>query len=263
MIVRIESDRWGHEVRASQSLRYKFIKDLTLQNFEITSKNDIYDCACSNNYFLGLLSEKYSFNMYGSDIEIDALNEAVDKYKNASFVISRLPKLPFSQNKFDLIFALEVLYYLDPHDYSETILGLYSKLKAGGILIVSSPDSFSRQHNEKKMISDQISSSNISIIEYKIELAGAVIIDMNLIKILKIARKLGCLEVSHTTGFLDSQINIPSAFKWIARILITPILSIVIFLLGNKFFIRNFGLLINLFLKNRVSHSVFLIKKSN
>ncbi len=73
-----------------------------------------------------------------SEYVINSNNERYKDFKdNIEFNWGKLPKLEYESNKFNVILALEVLYYLERNDQVKAIGEIYRCLKNGGHLIIS------------------------------------------------------------------------------------------------------------------------------
>ncbi|MDA0232419.1 MAG: class I SAM-dependent methyltransferase [Chloroflexi bacterium] len=128
--------RWDHasygefmHVGANQT-----IFRIVLQGLEITPDTKILDTACAVGGNARWLASLYGCQVYGNDIDADALAVAMDlaEIENISdlctFVEARADNLPFDDGMFDLVISTDVF------DIAEVI----RVLKPGGHFVVSS-----------------------------------------------------------------------------------------------------------------------------
>jgi len=131
------NEPWSISIRESQKYRFKQYFKL-LNNHNIKSNNCL-DVGCSLGQFtINLLS--LSLKVIGVDISKDAIIKCNSQYKNIKniqFEFGKLPKLSYSNNSFDLITCLEVLYYLSDNDKRVAILELYRVLDKKGYILFS------------------------------------------------------------------------------------------------------------------------------
>lgn len=108
----------------------KFIKN---------KSGDILDVGIGYGHLEQLLTkEKSALKLYGVDISKVSVNNATEKYKGI-FLQAKAQKLPFSNSKFDVAVALDVLEHLSSSDCKLALKEVYRVMKKGSVLIVSVP----------------------------------------------------------------------------------------------------------------------------
>lgn len=95
----------------------------------------ILDYGCGEAQMARRLAE-YN-DVYGVDISLDLLNEASKSGLIVSEVDLDRQKLPYTEEKFDLVYAFDVLEHL--YQLDDAIDEVYRTLKYGGILMVTVP----------------------------------------------------------------------------------------------------------------------------
>ena len=147
-------DRWGHRWRATQKLRYEETINFIKSKIDVYKNYDILDIGCSHGDFTKIIAETFiNSNIFASDIAEIAIKMAKRYVGKGNYEVCELPDLPFKGKKFDIIFAIEVLYYLDEKDRYKSIENIYKKLKDGGYFIFSSViDDGSRYFSENEAI---------------------------------------------------------------------------------------------------------------
>jgi len=128
---------WGISRRASQKHRYITCMKI-LKNYSDNYKS-ILDIGCSQGQFTILLKEVAS-EITAIDICDTAVQRAKEnfrEYKNIKFEVGNLKSLKYGHDSFDLITALEVLYYLKNEDRTAALKEVKRVLKSGGYLLIS------------------------------------------------------------------------------------------------------------------------------
>ena len=130
-------DRWGHRWRGSQKFRHKLCLGLIK---EIVKKNNlaILDIGCALGDFTTMVHYLNPTNkIYGIDISQRAVDYVSGKYPWLQAKVGALPAIPFSDESFDLVVALEVLYYLNVKEREKAVRDIKRVLKDGGYLFLS------------------------------------------------------------------------------------------------------------------------------
>lgn len=101
----------------------------------INKKAKILDVGCGDGCGLLWFKNNFYYNVYGCDIDF----EKVSRAKKAGFPISVIDmhNIPFTNNKFDVIYASHVLEHA--HDPITVIYEFHRILKSEGILIIVVP----------------------------------------------------------------------------------------------------------------------------
>ena len=128
---------WHISFRASQQYRY----NTYLQMLKQFSDNygSMLDIGCSQGQFTISLQDIAS-SVIAIDISKLAIQRAKKKYsdyKKIRFEVGNLPLLKYNNEQFDLVLALEVLYYLEKEDRVESLKEIKRVLKKDGFLLIS------------------------------------------------------------------------------------------------------------------------------
>lgn len=137
-----DKDPWGHDWRASQKTRYNAAIRL-LETNQITSCNSILDIGCAlGDFTLPLQNTTGAKNVLGVDISDLAIQKCKNIYPQYDWAVSQLPSLNLGGTlspvgHFDLISALEVIYYTAPSEITQSIQRISDLLSPGGYLLIS------------------------------------------------------------------------------------------------------------------------------
>ncbi|MDO8340706.1 MAG: class I SAM-dependent methyltransferase, partial [Candidatus Woesebacteria bacterium] len=83
-------------------------------------------------------------SLYGIDISDFAVNSAKNKFKGI-FKKANIYKIPYNNNSFDCVLALDILEHLEPAKIQTALLEIKRVLKGDGLFIVSVPLNESRK----------------------------------------------------------------------------------------------------------------------
>ncbi len=123
-----KNDKWGHQYRATQQIRLN--KSFNLINKYLKTNMKISDVCCGLGDFLGRFKNK---NTFGFDISQNAITKARYLYPDIDFMQNELPNIP---NNYDVIIALECIYYIN---VKEASVNIYNALNKSGLFLVSVP----------------------------------------------------------------------------------------------------------------------------
>jgi ubiquinone/menaquinone biosynthesis C-methylase UbiE len=99
---------------------------------------DILEVACGSGQGLGLINS-YANTLSAGDYSPEVLKTAIDYYKNRiSLKVFDAQKMPFGDNKFDVIIIFEAVYYLP--DFVEFLNECKRVLKDKGKILISMPN---------------------------------------------------------------------------------------------------------------------------
>jgi SAM-dependent methyltransferase len=100
---------------------------------------DVLDCACGEGYGSHLLADA-ARSVVGVDVDPRAVEHARRRYSadHLSFEQADALKLPFEDDRFDVVVSFETLEHLAEHD--ELLAGFRRVLRPDGVLLLSSPD---------------------------------------------------------------------------------------------------------------------------
>jgi len=135
-----KSDPWGSDWRASQQYRYELYEKILSEEKNIVYSK-ILDIGCSLGDFT--IREQKIFKpkeLWGIDTSSVAISKARNKYPSCkiNFKEVALPDLSFfKDDEFDLITALEVIYYLDRENRIRALSEIKRVLKPGKFLLIS------------------------------------------------------------------------------------------------------------------------------
>ena len=122
--------------RLKSVLLDKFIKFYKYQNYKIL------DFGCGEGANVMFFNKKYGFIPYGVDISSASINvckKKTKKFKKNFKIIDPKPseKLNLFNEKFDLVIAIQSLYYMSDKDLQICLKCLYNHLKPGGMIFAS------------------------------------------------------------------------------------------------------------------------------
>lgn len=133
----------GSEERFIPGISSQRIFDDHKARYDFASKyiqqKDVLDIACGSGFGSHLMATSGARSVFGADIDFETIACAQKKYqaKNLSFYQRDISKLTFS-DVFDVIVSFETIEHI--HSYEDTMLRLYSALRKGGMLIISTPN---------------------------------------------------------------------------------------------------------------------------
>lgn len=133
-----KTDPWGHDWRASQKIRYQVALSMIKQNISLNDTQKVLDIGCALGDFTNQLSQTINGKyILGVDISETAVNKCTKKYPHLHFERAQLPELNVSSSVFDLIVALEVIYYVDEKHLDSALEKIASLLSPNGWLLIS------------------------------------------------------------------------------------------------------------------------------
>lgn len=103
----------------------------------IPSKADwtVLDLGCGNGVSTANIKGK---NVIGLDLSSNQMVRAKKKFRNRSFVVGDATKIPFSDNSFDLVVAINILHHVSSP--TKTLKEVYRVLKKGGRFLSVDPN---------------------------------------------------------------------------------------------------------------------------
>lgn len=128
---------FGHSHNGYQRFRhFRLITELDRLG-DVLICNNLLDLGCAT----GVLTDKIRRHFFFSRaVGIDFVQEVLERgrqlYPDIEFYEGALPILPFVDEKFDLVVASEVLYYLTPEAQQQAITAIDNLLHNGGFLLV-------------------------------------------------------------------------------------------------------------------------------
>ena len=114
--------------------RYKFALKFIQKN------NKVLDTACGDGYGSKLLIDTEADEVWGGDINQQAIEAAKNKYsaENLHFRVMDVTDIPFDDNYFDRVVSFETIEHIK--NYQSFIKEIKRVLKPSGKLIISTPD---------------------------------------------------------------------------------------------------------------------------
>jgi ubiquinone/menaquinone biosynthesis C-methylase UbiE len=100
---------------------------------------DILDIGCALGDFTCQIRQLNPRNsVIGIDVAENAIRKARHLHQDILFQVGSLPSLHLESERFDLVTALEVIYYLGSVDRERAVKEVYRILKPGGYFLFSS-----------------------------------------------------------------------------------------------------------------------------
>ena len=156
-------DRWAQIY--SNNKKNKFYKTIEKYLEVIPKSKLVLEYGCS----IGIISEQLSNSsemVFGVDKSFNAIQIAKkNKKSNADYFVSDFTATPFTNKKFDLIIALNVLELMEPN----ILLKQISKQISSGNIIISDPYDYERGINSvKDPINEYTLRKNLKKLKFKI-----------------------------------------------------------------------------------------------
>ena len=98
----------------------------------------VLDIGCGSGLGAKYWTDKGAKSIVGIDIDSNAIEEAISWSRKVSFMVIDAQAMPFPDNSFDTVVALEVIEHLE--DASAFLIECWKILKIEGILICSTPN---------------------------------------------------------------------------------------------------------------------------
>ena len=133
------SDPWGLTWRPSQRLRYQRVLDAVQALDEPLPR--IMDVGCATGEFTHLISRhvRSATQVLGVDFVSTAIERARRRFPDVRFTTESVFSLGARyQGQFDLVFCLEVLYYIEARERAAAIRSLHDAVREGGYVVFSS-----------------------------------------------------------------------------------------------------------------------------
>lgn len=161
-------DRWLTRWRSSQALRYIKYLDLLARYLIPSSKKRYLDIGCAQSTFIVKINDRFpNFSLVGTDISDNVIEWNKKQYPENEYYQSSLPQVDFLPNSFDVVSALEVIYYLEPILQIEAFKNIAKVLCPKGLFLLSGVLDGGKQYWDDAWICNNISCFfNIIAVEY-------------------------------------------------------------------------------------------------
>jgi SAM-dependent methyltransferase len=126
------SEEAGRLIESEHRARYRWASRLV-------KGKAVLDCACGTGYGLEMYAAAGAVAVTGVDVDPEAVEQAKGRYGKGTTVLQGdLRELPLEDDSFDLVTCFETIEHIDGAEAG--IAELRRVLKAGGILVISSPN---------------------------------------------------------------------------------------------------------------------------
>ena len=129
-------DEWRVARRASQRIRYKSI--IKMINKIVISKDNALDVGCGNGFFSNFLSKKFK-RVVAIDIDPIKIQRCRPRFNNENIIFLKndfiVEEMEFHQ--FDLITALEMIFYIPQNRWDNFFFKCKTNLKTNGMFVFS------------------------------------------------------------------------------------------------------------------------------
>jgi ubiquinone/menaquinone biosynthesis C-methylase UbiE len=128
-------DKYGSKNPVARFLTNNFIKKIKII-LKPLDYNRLLDIGCGEGFITNELAALKKFRITGIDLGEEPLKKARNRYKNIKFIKCSAYELPFENDSFNLVSALEIMEHLDsPEEALEEIKRVSKKW-----VILSVPD---------------------------------------------------------------------------------------------------------------------------
>jgi len=136
----VDSSRLEYLLQNVGDIAFKRRVKTIVHGLEIQDQDKILDCSCGEGFYLKIISELSSCQLYGFDCDELVLNRARQELNGSCvrFDQGDIYNLPYQDEEFDKIILSEVLEHL-PDDVN-ALIEVKRVLKPGGILFVTVPN---------------------------------------------------------------------------------------------------------------------------
>lgn len=142
-------------------------------------KFNLLDIAIGQAYIEERLVERNKdFNLYGIDISSTAIKRVQKKYKG-DFIVGDIFNIGslYDKDQFDIIIALELIEHISPHKIFDFYKLVNSKLKKGGVFIISTPLNEGLRHRTENP-SGHVRDYSISTLKAELTISKFIISDI-------------------------------------------------------------------------------------
>jgi ubiquinone/menaquinone biosynthesis C-methylase UbiE len=128
------AEYYSERIRKSKKHMMKYMKFLRKG-----SSLKMLDVGCGEGYYVRDAIEE-GIDAYGIDISTHALENALAEVKDR-ITFGSLAEIPFADEEFDVITALDVIEHIHPKDTLNAVAEIRRVLKPDGIVIITTPSS--------------------------------------------------------------------------------------------------------------------------
>lgn len=133
-----DEDPWGHDWRASQQARYQAALEMLSQGVEASRVKSVLDVGCALGHFTAEVAGRFpGARVLGVDISAEAVAKCRKRLPELEFSQAKLPELTLAGGPFDLVTALEVVYYVGEENIDASLARLAELIRPGGYLLIS------------------------------------------------------------------------------------------------------------------------------
>ncbi len=130
---------FGHKINGYQQFRHASLINMLNKITGNLRRSEMLDVGCATGTLTEEIRNRYQFvHAIGMDFIPEVLALGRKEYPEIDFFEGTLPKLPFTEERFNLIVASEVLYYLTPEAQKRAIESFQRVLLPGGYLLMGS-----------------------------------------------------------------------------------------------------------------------------
>jgi len=125
---------------ANQFYSKEFYEEILYESRQFLNKNfRILDIGFGNGTLFKLLDQRGFKSVFGIDVVPENVMKLQKEFPTFQLKVGEIIKIPFENEKFDVIFATEVIEHLLKEDLIKGILEMHRVLKSDGYLIITTP----------------------------------------------------------------------------------------------------------------------------
>jgi ubiquinone/menaquinone biosynthesis C-methylase UbiE len=138
---------YSGSLKSSQSQVFLYGRNMIMEELEIvlqsiTKGSKILDVGCGTGHLTNWLKEK-GYDVFGLEPSQEMYKYAVSNFPGIEFRKGVSSSLPYDDNFFDMVIAIEVLRYLSPEDNEISYKEFKRVLRKGGVCFVTQVNLFS------------------------------------------------------------------------------------------------------------------------
>ncbi len=130
---------FAHKSSGYHQYRHKCLAGYLRGNSAAALKGNLLDIGCGTGDLTALVFREHHFKeAWGIDFVEPVIKQAQKSHPDIQFEVGTLPELRFPDNKFDVVVASEVFYYLNSEERLKALKEISRVLKENGLLLFSS-----------------------------------------------------------------------------------------------------------------------------